>query len=86
MDEPRLIHLLSLQKRSLIIFGCPMSHAQPQLLDLLLHAQLTRVPSVLLTSHRDNRDDLRQGAEFGRLDEQSLFTFLLRFGDGFPFS
>ena len=54
-----------------------MSHAQPQLLDLLPHAQLTStLVSVLLTSHRGNHcvDDLREGAEFGRLAERSLFT------------
>ena len=53
---------------------CPMSHAQPQLLDLPLHAQLTSTPSVFFTSHRDHHCDPRQGAEFGRLAEQSLFT------------
>ena len=50
-----------------------MSHAQAQLLDRLPRALADPPPaSVLLTSHRDNHceDDLRQGAEFGRLDEQ----------------
>ena len=65
-------------KQFLIIFDLLMPHPEPQLLDVLPHAQFTNTPaSVLLTSHRDHRceDDPRQGAEFGRLAEQSLVHF-----------
>ena len=63
-------------KQSLIIFGCPMSRAQSELLVLLPHALASTLSFVLLTSHRDHHceDDPRQGAEFGRLAEQSPFT------------
>ena len=63
-------------KHSLIIFACPMSHAQSHLLDLLPHARTDTPASVLLTSHRDDHreNDPRQKGEFGRLAEQSPFT------------
>ena len=53
-----------------------MSRAQPPFLDLPPHALTSALASVLLTSHRDHQceDDQRQGAEFGRLTEQSTFT------------
>ena len=60
--EPRLNPCL-LKKVALITFGCPMSHAQPRLLDLHFHAQLTSTPSVLLTSHRNNHCEERSLAD-----------------------
>ena len=72
-----MVQDVSVSLSVIITVGCLMSHAQPQLLDPLPHAQLTSTPSsVLLTSHRDHHceDDPRQGAEFGRLAEQVPLT------------
>ena len=70
---PRMPSFVSLWKGSLY-FWHAMSHAQPKLLDLPLHARLTCTPFWLFPSQGDSHCDPRSGAEFGRLAEQPLFT------------